>query len=225
MEQKMAPGTGLTARQKQLLDLACQEPYIINKFYLSGGTALSYWYLHHRKSDDLYFFSLTAFDYDRLTRWFRQNQKVIGYTSVRFDQDYGFLTVYLHFSDDTILKTDFNHYSETKLSGGLHWQRLEIDSLIDIAVNKVITISTLPRTRDYIDLYFLLTKAEFTLDPLIQKSEKKFKEKIDPLQLVKNFLKISEYTDYPKMLTPFDFRIMIRYYENLAKKLKPEIFK
>mgnify|MGYP001574549045 CR=1 FL=1 len=32
-------------------------------FYLTGGTALSRWYLHHRFSDDLYFFVNDADDF------------------------------------------------------------------------------------------------------------------------------------------------------------------
>ncbi|MCX6705017.1 MAG: nucleotidyl transferase AbiEii/AbiGii toxin family protein [Candidatus Woesebacteria bacterium] len=57
MGKKMAEGTGLTPRQKQFLDVVLRETYIVKTFYLSGGTALSSWYLHHRESYDLDFFS------------------------------------------------------------------------------------------------------------------------------------------------------------------------
>ncbi len=220
----MAKGTGLTPRQKQLLDLAITEPYFLKTFYLSGGTALSCWHLHHRESDDLDFFSLAPFDYDKVTRWFRLNKESIGYKYSSFDEDYGFLTANLRYPDDTFLKIDFNHYTKTKIKPGLSWRGLEIDSLIDIAANKVDTIATRPRTRDYVDLYFLLLKRLWRLDELIFKAESKFREKIDSLQLSKNFLKVVEYTDFPKMLVPFDPKAMEKFYQDLARSLKNQIF-
>ena len=48
--------TILTERQRQLLNLLSQESYIQQNFYLSGGTALAEYYLHHRLSEDLDFF-------------------------------------------------------------------------------------------------------------------------------------------------------------------------
>lgn len=47
----------LTQRQKQLLGLFASNLNIKKHFYLSGGTALAEYYLHHRFSEDLDFFS------------------------------------------------------------------------------------------------------------------------------------------------------------------------
>ena len=225
MGQKMAQGTGLTAKQKQLLDLAVKEPYILKTFYLSGGTALSYWYLYHRQSDDLDFFSLLPFDYARIVRWIRHNKENSGCSDTRFDEDYGFLMIQLQYPDSEILKIDFHHYTTMKLTSGILWHGLEIDSLTDIAVNKVRTIATLPRTRDYIDLFCIMKRESWTLDDLIIKSNIKFKESIDLLQLVKNFLKVSEYTDFPIMHIPFYQKDMYEFYEDLARSLKSKILK
>ena len=225
MEQKMAPGTGLTARQKQLLDLAVQESYIVSTFYLSGGTALSYWYLHHRQSDDLDFFSTIPFDYDRITRWFRKNEEEMGFDQIRFDEDYGFLKVDLHFPDKQRLLVDFHHYSNTTLEQGMVWRGLRIDSLTDITVNKLHTISVRSRTRDFVDLYYIFGTKPQKLNTLIPLVSNKFKESIDPIQLAKNFLKVIEYTDFPKMLIPFNKNDMYDFYEDLAKSLRSKILK
>lgn len=225
MEQKMEQGTGLTAGQKQLLDLAIKEPYILNTFYLSGGTALSYWYLHHRQSDDLDLFSTVPFDYDRITRWFRANERILNYDQLRFDEDYGFLKVDIHFSNKQRLLIDFHHYTNTTLESGIVWNGLKIDSLTDITVNKLDTIATGPRTRDYVDLYFIFQSTPQKLDSLLSLVAKKFKESIDPMQLSKNLLKAREYTDYPKMLVPFAKNEMYRFYEGLAGSLKSKILK
>ena len=224
MEQTLAPGTGLTAQQKQLLDLAVKQPYFLKTFYLSGGTALSSWYFHHRESYDLDFFSNAPFDYERIMRWFKQNQAEIGYRYSRFDEDYGFLTITLRYQNDTFLKIDFSHYTKTRISPGKKWHGLEIDSLYDITVNKLDTIATMPRTRDYVDFYFILNGKAHSLDKLIADAAMKFNEKIDTLQLSKNFLKVAEYTDLPKMLVPFDQKAMEKFYVDLAKSLKTKIF-
>lgn len=225
MEQKMEAGAGLAARQKQLLDLAIKEPYILNTFYLSGGTALSYWYLHHRQSDDLDFFSTVPFDYDRMTRWFRQNERIIDYDQIRFDEDYGFLKVDIHFPNKQRLLIDFHHYTNATLKSGIVWNGMRIDSLTDITVNKLDTIASGPRTRDFVDLYFIFQSTPQKVDSLLPLVAKKFKESIDPMQLAKNLLKAREYTDYPRMLVSFDKKDMYGFYENLAWKLKSKILK
>ena len=173
MEQKMAAGAGLTPRQEQLLDLAVGEAYFIETFYLSGGTALSSWYLHHRESYDLDFFSDHPFDYDRISRWFRQHSEHLGYDSVQTDEDYGFLSVRLRYPDREMLKVDFNNYSRIRMRKGMCWRGLEIDSLRDIAVNKIYTLATIPRTRDYVDVYYILTETRMSLTRLLTDAEKK----------------------------------------------------
>lgn len=220
----MAPGTGLTARQEQFLELVCQEPYILSNFYLSGGTALSSWYLHHRESFDLDFFTFHPFDDARIGRWVRTMQLVIGYRFVHIDEDFGFLTITFRYPDDTFLKIDFNRYTDKRLKKGMVWRGMEIDSLYDIAVNKMETVFSAPRTRDYVDLYCIVQRYPLTIKELVRGVEKKFSERVDYLQLVKNFLKVVEYIDFPKMLTPFSKEEMYDFYENEAKKLQSNIF-
>jgi len=54
--------------------------------------------------------------------------------------------------------------------------------------------------------------------------KKKFSERIDTLQLAKNFLKVVEYTDLPTMLIPFDRKDMDNFYADLARSLKKDVF-
>ncbi len=91
MGKSVAPGTGLTARQKQFLAVVLEEAHILEHFYLTGGTALSSWYLHHRESYDLDFFSDEILDKDRLTHWLTEHKTVIGFNSARIEDDFGFL--------------------------------------------------------------------------------------------------------------------------------------
>ena len=90
MENALSEPVGLTVCQNKVLNEIVRDRYFLDIFYLSGGTALSSWYLNHRESYDLDFFCDTPLDYDRIMRWFHHNEQVIDYESIRFDQDYGF---------------------------------------------------------------------------------------------------------------------------------------
>ena len=43
----------LTLQQKEFLDIVSEEKYLCKKFYLTGGTPLSAFYLYHRISEDI----------------------------------------------------------------------------------------------------------------------------------------------------------------------------
>lgn len=53
----IAGKTILTPFQQLLLNLLASDNYISHRFYLTGGTALSKFYLKHRFSEDFYLFS------------------------------------------------------------------------------------------------------------------------------------------------------------------------
>lgn len=205
--------------------LVLQEKYILENFYLSGGTALSSWYLHHRESYDLDFFSDKTFDSDRIIQLFKRRQDQLGARAITFDEDFGFLTLFLRYPDNGRLKTDFNHYSDFRLKEGFKWQGLQVDSLYDIAVNKTQTIRTHPRERDYADLYFIIKETGWRIDNLLSDADKKFSMTTDSIQTAKNFLKVSEVSNLPKMLVPFDQKDMEKFFLDLAKSLKVQIFK
>lgn len=225
MGQKMAPGTGLNLRQKQFLAVALRQKWFLKDFYLSGGTALASWYLHHRESYDLDFFSDRPFSADRISSWIKKEQPALKYRAITVDDDWGFYTFFLRFPDTSRFKVDFSHYSFTRLKKGLNWKGLAIDSLYDIAVNKTHTIRTQPRERDYVDFYFIVKETGWKIDQLLADADKKFGMTTDTLEVTKHFLRAAEITEYPKMLVPFNQRSMEKFFLNLAKSLKKEIFK
>ncbi|PIS14268.1 hypothetical protein COT64_03550 [Candidatus Shapirobacteria bacterium CG09_land_8_20_14_0_10_39_12] len=79
---------------------------------------------------------------------------------------------------------------------------------LDLALNKLDSILTRSKARDFIDFYFI---------------QKEHSYKIDPLFLGSCFLKIEKLHDYPKMVKEFSDKEMIAYFINLAKSLKEKI--
>lgn len=49
---------------------------------------------------------------------------------------------------------DFNYYPFPRIEKGMKYKNIEVDSILDIAVNKVHTIVMKPWARDFIDIYF-----------------------------------------------------------------------
>lgn len=76
--------TILTKRQQQLLQAFSLENYIQQSFYLSGGTALAEYYLQHRLSEDLDFFSLQEVDPKAIQIIFKKNKQKMKFQKVTY---------------------------------------------------------------------------------------------------------------------------------------------
>jgi len=69
----------LTDEQKKFLEFFKKTPLLNKSFYFSGGTALSEFYLQHRFSEDLDFFSENEFNPLDVTNLLKQGKTKIGY--------------------------------------------------------------------------------------------------------------------------------------------------
>ncbi len=116
----MAPGEGLTSRQKQFLAVVLQEPYILKNFYLSGGTALSSWYLHHRESYDLDFFSEKfEVNVDYISKFLKKDKDKIGFSEVTHTEQLGFNFYNFKYPTGDTLKVDFSYFPSERVEKGV----------------------------------------------------------------------------------------------------------
>ncbi len=225
MGQEVADGEGLTIRQKEFLAVVLQTPYILKKFYLGGGTALSSWYLHHRESFDLDFFSeKEEVNSTYLIRWLASLKDKLGISDIVHEEQFGFNFFTLTYTNGDKLKIDFSYFPSERVQKGKTWDGLQIDSMYDIAVNKFHTIATSPRGRDYVDLYLILKQENWSIDQLIKDAATKHGIRQDTIHVARQFLRSVEFTDSPKMLIPFDKEGMDNFFSDLAKSLQGEIF-
>ncbi|MBT9164735.1 MAG: hypothetical protein DDT23_00740 [candidate division WS2 bacterium] len=212
----------LSDNQKRLLILLSEDERICKTFYLSGGTALAEFYLQHRLSEDLDFFSEEEFEPEGVSTVLKKIQKVAGIVSVRYEQSFNRNLFFLELEDDEI-KTEFTYYPFPRIEQKKKIGNLHIDSLIDIAVNKVFTIYQKPRSRDYIDLYCIIKRESWTIADLVKKARIKFDYHIDPLQLGAQFVRAQELKDYPMMLITIDDRVWQDFFLAEAKRLSPYV--
>lgn len=215
----MSKTTILTPDQKLLLSILAKEKAITSSFYLSGGTALAEYYLHHRLSEDLDFFSEDEIDVEGLSALIKKISATAGITEVTFEQSFNRNLFFVRMAHATV-KTEFTYYPFTRIEKGMREGDLAIDSLLDIAVNKVFTISQKPRSRDFIDLYCILKeRPDWTFDDLVLKAQAKFDHYIDHLQLSAQCLKATELKDFPTMQMPLEEKTWQDFFLEISKKL------
>ncbi len=208
--------SNLTEEQQIIFREVGKNEYTRQHFYFSGGTALSAFYLNHRYSEDLDFFSKEKFDnqviFTLMEEWSRRHH--FHTQSRMFEVVYKFDLVFPH---DTPLKVDFSYYPYKQLEPGTTVESVKIDSLLDIAVNKVVTVSQRTEVKDFVDLYFLLQK--FSIWDLLQGAKVKFGLDIEPFLLAADFLKIDDFTYLPRMTEPLTLEEIKSFYRQRATDL------
>lgn len=216
--------TILSRQQKRIFSLLSNIEIITDNFYLSGGTALSEFYLHHRYSEDLDFFSENEFEIQGIISALKTIQKKAEIKKFDLQKSFNRNLIFLHCKNE-IIKTEFTFFPFAQIEKGPYENRLRIDSLMDIAVNKIFTIYQNPRARDFIDLFFILKKKKWTLRDLIGKARIKFDWHIDYLQLGSQLLKASEMKDYPRMIVKIKDAEWQSFFKDEAEKFKKNILK
>lgn len=212
----------LTERQIALLKELGKEIFFRENFYLSGGTALAGFYLLHRYSEDLDFFSENEVDTMQINIFFKRIKSKFKIKKIDYEQSYNRNLFFLHF-DDEILKMEFTYYPFPRIEKGLKKYGLSIDSLFDVAANKLFTIYQRCKARDYIDLYCICKKEKLSMSDLIKAAKTKFDWHIDPIQLGTQFIKATGAEDYPNMIEKLGKKTWQNFFIEEAKKLSSSI--
>ncbi|OGY79603.1 MAG: hypothetical protein A3B74_02410 [Candidatus Kerfeldbacteria bacterium RIFCSPHIGHO2_02_FULL_42_14] len=216
--------TILTKHQATILDHLSWEKDVHENFYLSGGTALAEFYLHHRLSEDLDFFSEKEFDPQVIQVVLKKIQKKVKLKKIDFQQSFNRNLFFLSIGND-IVKTEFTYFPFSPITNGMNYNELRIDSLLDIAVNKVFTIYQKPRSRDFIDLYCILQKERWPFENLIKKAKIKFDWHVDPVQMGSQLMKVNELKDFPHMTKKIRDSEWQKFFLKKAEELAGQIFK
>lgn len=219
--------TILTSKQLKFLECISSEPSITRNFYWTGGTVLAEFYLQHRLSEDIDLFtSEHEVDPVQVDAFLKKISVSLEIKHIRRTQFLGLVSYILEYHDGDGLKVDFSYYPFPRIEKGKKYKNVEIDSLYDIAANKIHTIFMKPRTRDYIDIYFILKEKNYSLDKLIIDAKTKFDWHIDRITLASQFLKVKDIKreEFPRVLQPFEVSEMEKFFLEKAKELEKNIF-
>ncbi len=159
----------LTSNQADFL-LKFAESDLKDAFRFTGGTALSAFFLRHRLSEDLDFFSNERISIHMCQQFLnRLCFADVFYASKKFDRN----IFILRNKDGSTLKVEFTYYPLHNIEDPWDLDGLQVDSFLDIIVNKLCAIADRVEAKDYLDVYWALKKSVHSLEELIELAEQK----------------------------------------------------
>lgn len=214
--------TLLDALQKEFLN-SFFSSFLAEDFFLTGGTALSEFYLHHRISVDLDLFTI--------------NQK-IGFDTVNAEilkiANTLKLSIVHQVSSPTYLEYIFNKEGKTLKVDlvkdvPLHFgtikklKSIQIDSLENIAAGKLLALFGRADAKDFIDLYFLLEIEKKIKFETVFSLAKKKDQGLHELYLAEMLSHLNTITLFPQTIKPYKKSEMARFFALLSKNLLTKI--
>jgi predicted nucleotidyltransferase component of viral defense system len=185
-----------------------------------GGSALSAVYLHHRFSEDLDFFSQTEVEQPAL----RPLTRALARMNLTIEQRVEGPRRVLELSrdDEPVGHIDVAYYPFDPIDRPTRWRGLQVDSLLDMTVNKLQALLTRFRPRDYVDVYFLLREGP-ERDPvrLLDLVRAKFDVGAHVMTLAERLLMVADIhaDDLPRLLRPLTLAELRSFCEDLARRL------
>jgi len=207
-----------TTSQRDILLSLFEIQIIEESFFLTGGTALSVFYLFHRQSMDLDLFTLNQLELGEvdfsIKKIFQNDIKTIKASP-------NFISYLIReVKVDIVIDLLSNKESRKKvmLENG-HY--LTIDTINNIASNKFCTIVSRTEPKDFVDFYFINNSFPYIdISKLYDNARKKDAIFDDPptvaFQIEEgiNFLK-NHQEIFPKILKKFDFDDFVNFYKGV----------
>lgn len=217
------PGVN-TILQDQFLDRFFSTQFA-SKFYLTGGTALSRFYLNHRESVDLDLFTNDKLvDFASLNLVIGQIARELNLKIISQITTNSYLQFIFEDQNNENLKIDLVKDVGIQLGQTEKRGKVVIDSLENIAVNKVLAVFGRTDAKDFVDLYFLLERKNFVLEDLIEKAKKK-DVGLSEFYLAGAIANFKNVSIWPKMLVELNKNDLKKFYNKIStdifKKIKP----
>ncbi|MBI3332694.1 MAG: nucleotidyl transferase AbiEii/AbiGii toxin family protein [Candidatus Omnitrophica bacterium] len=207
----------LTPLHRQVLDTLFSEAEFARIFYLTGGTALAAFYLHHRHSDDLGFFTNGA-ESDFLWPMLQKLSPSLGFSVETRTPQF----IRIKFGGD--LKVDFVRDIPFRVGIPVRHGIWLVDSLENMILNKIGAIQGRLDVKDYVDLYFLLKDRPTDILKLLEEAKQK-DSSIEPFLWSRLIGDVETFGVLPRMILPLELNDLVDFYKGLRKlilaSLKP----
>lgn len=194
-------------------------------FYLSGGTALAAYYLHHRRSDDLDFFTR---DQPALALTDRRAERAATAAGLSIERVVRRTDAVQYFlsgdveSDRPLVKCELMFDAPPYFAPPRSFSGIWVDDLLSIAVNKL-TIITRMEPKDYFDRYLIARSGQYRFEDLIALAKQKLLG-LDDLTLAAHFKAVEDLPalmefqkDY--MVVDVDLADLVRFFQEWARRL------
>lgn len=189
------------------------------KFFLTGGTALSAFYLAHRDSKDLDLFTLGELDLVALENVISQIAKKTGSKLLIKVRSNTYCEIYLENKNQKwVQRLDFVKEIPVHFGKIADIDDVKVDSLDNIGSNKILAIFGRLEIKDYVDLYMILKTREFSFAKLFSLAKKKDKGLYE-FYFAGIIRAAVNFETFPVMKVPFDKTEFNKFYLDLSKKL------
>lgn len=207
----------LTPLHKAFIRKFSESPFQ-KSFFLTGGTALAAFYLQHRLSEDLDFFTESPEEVRHIFPWAEKAAKELNLKLEVRRQSSSFANCFFESDRGEILRVDFAQdapfrLEKTVLQPELH---IYIDNLTDIACNKLSALFDRAEAKDFVDLYFL-DRDFLPFKKILEKARIKHVG-LDDYWLAQALFRIEEVEKLPRMLKEVQLEELKRFFLGLAKE-------
>lgn len=208
----------LLPHQVTILQLFFNTPFA-KPFFLTGGTCLSAFYLAHRESQDLDFFSLSPFNPLALKTTIQEIADKTHATMSIQARSQTYSEIYLeNAKEEWRQKIDIVQEQPIHFGKITNIDTITVDSLVNIATNKILAVFGRLEPKDYIDLYVIFTQTEMNFDEMFEKAKEK-DTGLSELYFANVIADVSKFETFPKMHIPFDKKAFVKFYYDLSKNL------
>ena len=208
--------------QREILLELARLPAVCDHFFLTGGSALAVFYLYHRISNDLDLFTLNPSELQEISFLIRT---IWPHEATIIRESSSFVSTLIR-----EVKVDFVHdplSQDTKrdkiyLSNNNY---ISIDTIPNIASNKLCTVVSRTEPKDFIDLYFLIKMIPaLTFEQIYQSARQKDAIFDDSptaaFQLEENYAFVKNNPQMmPNVLIDFNRSDWIAFYERIIQWL------
>ena len=213
-----------TAQREVLIDLI-RNGVVTQEYFLTGGTALSVFYLHHRRSNDLDFFTLQETDLAQIdfilkTTWRHEYVKTKASSN--------FLSLLVRDVKVEFVIDRLSNDEERDAYAIESLYHLRIDTPRNIISNKLCALASRIEPKDYLDYYALYNAMQIiSFKDVLDDARKKDAIFDDPptaaYQIEEGLKFIGQHQDaLPALLAPINLVAFFQFYELMIRQLYDE---
>ena len=207
----------LTPLQKELLSFLFSDPWFRRYFYLTGGTALSAFYFQHRYSEDLDFFS-HGVELLSIPKLMERAGRHLKRPVQQVQTSPGFMR-YLIGKE---LKVDVVGDVGFRVGSPELIENYMVDTLKNLAVNKVCAILGRLDAKDYVDLYWILKEGHFDIFELLSLGQQK-DGGLEPFVWASLIADVERLAILPRMIQPISLNDLRRVFLSLRDTILDQI--
>ena len=187
------------------------------KFYLTGGTALAAFHLHHRKSVDLDLFTLDDLALREADVLVPSLAAAVGCRLGAIRRTEHYREIFFVPDAEEPLKIDLVRDFGPQYGERLHFGQVIVDSIENIGANKLTAILSRTEPKDFVDLYFIL-KAGYDFDDLFVKAQARDLG-MHPFYLAGSLRQVRNFRRLPAVIPPLPLFELQQFILSLADEL------